>query len=104
MFNDGTPEKLSLGVQGFMINYELSLVQTAILGAGECHRKGLPYKATKSLSTAGVIYMTACCDGRARLGMVVTLSPSPQHGFECGAGAHCRTRSRIGWRDGTQLR
>lgn len=82
MFNDGTPEKLSLGVQGFMINYELSLVQTAILGAGECHRKGLPYKATKSLSTAGVIYMTACCDGRARLGMVVTLSPSPQHGFE----------------------
>ena len=84
-FKNGTPEKLSVGAQGWMINYELSFVQTEILKAGECHRKGMPYKAQKAMSTAGSIYMTACCDGRARLGMIVTLSPSPQHGFECAA-------------------
>jgi hypothetical protein len=82
MFKAGTPEKLSVGAQGFMINYELSFVQTEILKAGECHRKGMAYQAQKAMSTAGSIYMTACCDGRARLGMIVTLSPSPQHGFE----------------------
>ena len=81
MFKAGTPEKLSLAVQGFMINYELSFVQTEILKAGEMHRKGNTYKAQKAMSTAGSLYMTACCDGRARLGMVVTLSASPQHGF-----------------------
>ena len=57
-------------------------MQTEILKAGECHRKGMAYQAQKAMSTAGSIYMTACCDGRARLGMIVTLSPSPQHGFE----------------------
>jgi len=81
-FKDGTPEKLSLGAQGFMINYELSFVQTEVLKAGDMHKKGLEYKAQKAMSTAGSLYMTACCDGRARLGMIVTLSPSPQHGFE----------------------
>ena len=82
MFKKGTPEKLSLAAQGFMINYELSFVQTEILKAGDMHRKGLAYKAQKAMSTAGTLYMTSCCDGRAALGMIVTLSPSPQHGFE----------------------
>ena len=82
MFKANTPEKLSLAAQGFMINYELSFVQTEILKAGDMHRKGLEYRAQKSQSTAGSLYMTSCCDGRAKLGMIVTLSPSPQHGFE----------------------
>ena len=82
MFKKGTPQKLSLGAQGFMINYELSFVQTEILKAGDMHRKGMPYKAQKAMATAGSIFMTAHCDSRARLGMIVTLSPSPQHGFE----------------------
>ena len=82
LFKEGTAGKLPLAAQGFMINYELSFVQTEILKAGDMHRKGLAYKAQKAMSTAGTLYMTACCDGRAALGMIVTLSPSPQHGFE----------------------
>ena len=57
-------------------------MQTEILKAGEMHRKGQAYKAQKAMSTSGSLYMTACCDGRARLGVCVTLSQSPQHGFE----------------------
>jgi len=82
MYKKGTPEKLSLAAQGFMINFELSFVQTEILKAGQMHSEGKEYRAQKAMSTAGVIYMTSCCDGRARLGMIVCLSPSPQHGFE----------------------
>mmetsp|Transcript_31250 Transcript_31250/g.62532 ORF Transcript_31250/g.62532 Transcript_31250/m.62532 type:complete len:505 (-) Transcript_31250:412-1926(-) len=82
LFNDGTPEKLDIGSQGWMINYELSSIATEILKASEMHRKGAKYSAQKSLSTQGTLYMTACCDGRALLGMVCALSQSPQHGFE----------------------
>merc|ERR1719220_1868234 len=50
--------------------------------ASEAHRKGQPFKAKKESSTAASFYFQACCDGSARLGACVTLSQSPQHGFE----------------------
>jgi len=65
-----------------MINMELSFIATEILKAASMHRKGMPFKAAKELSTDASFYFSACFDGRARLGACVTVSPSPQHGFE----------------------
>ncbi|KAK3246993.1 hypothetical protein CYMTET_43498 [Cymbomonas tetramitiformis] len=82
MMDAGTPEKLSIGAQGALINQELSLIHTEILKAADMHQKGLPYQAQKELSTAASFYFCACCDGRAHVGACVTVSQSPQHGFE----------------------
>jgi len=82
MMMEGTPERTSIGAQGTMINIELSLLATEILKASDMHKKGIPYKAQKELSTAASFYFCACCDGRARIGACVTISQSPQHGFE----------------------
>eukprot|EP00927_Polykrikos_kofoidii_P012668 TRINITY_DN15488_c0_g1_i1.p1 TRINITY_DN15488_c0_g1~~TRINITY_DN15488_c0_g1_i1.p1 ORF type:complete len:1146 (+),score=209.29 TRINITY_DN15488_c0_g1_i1:69-3506(+) len=78
----GTPEKLSIGAQGTLINLELTNIATELLKASECHEKGMPYKAQKANATAAQLYFCACCDGQARMGAVVTVSQSPQHGFE----------------------
>lgn len=83
MFNAGTPELMSVGAQGTMINLELSFIATEILKVTDMHRKGIPFKASKEMSTAATLYFfSACFDGRARLGACVTVSSSPQHGLE----------------------
>jgi len=82
MMAAGTPELISIGAQGTLINYEISMITTEVLRAGEAHRMGRPYKAAKESSTAASFFFCACCDGRARLGACVNISQSPQHGFE----------------------
>lgn len=81
-FAAGAPERISVGVQGFLINFELSFVATEIMRATDRHEKGMPYKAAKEASTSASYYLSACCDGRARLAACVTVSQSPQHGGE----------------------
>eukprot|EP00927_Polykrikos_kofoidii_P081232 TRINITY_DN7844_c0_g1_i4.p1 TRINITY_DN7844_c0_g1~~TRINITY_DN7844_c0_g1_i4.p1 ORF type:complete len:1190 (+),score=219.62 TRINITY_DN7844_c0_g1_i4:74-3643(+) len=78
----GTPERISIGCQGFLINAELSFLATEILKASEQHKKGMAFKAAKEFSTAASFYFSACCDGRALLGACVSITQSPQHGFE----------------------
>ena len=56
--------------------------EAEILKAADMHRKGIPFRAAREMSTGASLYFSACCDGRARLGACVTVSPSPQHGFE----------------------
>eukprot|EP00928_Gymnodinium_smaydae_P004270 TRINITY_DN11473_c0_g1_i1.p1 TRINITY_DN11473_c0_g1~~TRINITY_DN11473_c0_g1_i1.p1 ORF type:complete len:1078 (+),score=154.72 TRINITY_DN11473_c0_g1_i1:45-3278(+) len=82
MLEAGTPELLSIGAQGTFINHEISMITTEIQKATDMHKKGMPYKAAKEASTAASLYFCACWDGRARLGTCVTVSSSPQHGFE----------------------
>jgi len=82
MFEAGTPEKLSIGAQGMMINNELTFLATEILKAADMHTKGLPFRAQKEMSTAATFYFSACCDGRARLGVCLCISQSPQHGYK----------------------
>eukprot|EP00929_Paragymnodinium_shiwhaense_P029291 TRINITY_DN16815_c0_g1_i2.p1 TRINITY_DN16815_c0_g1~~TRINITY_DN16815_c0_g1_i2.p1 ORF type:complete len:1107 (+),score=237.16 TRINITY_DN16815_c0_g1_i2:88-3321(+) len=82
MLADGTPEKLSVGAQGFMINWEISHITTEMQKAAETHKKGMPYKAQKAMSTAASLYFCGNCDGRSRIAACVTISQSPQHGFE----------------------
>lgn len=83
MFAAGTPEKLSIGAQGFMINTEHSYIMTEVGRAREAHHKGMEFRPSQSLPASQANnYFQACCDGRARLGAVITLSLSIQHGFE----------------------
>ena len=42
MFKNGTPEKLSVAAQGFMINTEHSYIKTEVLRAVEAHGMGRP--------------------------------------------------------------
>jgi len=81
-FHNGTPEKTPIGVTGALINYELSFLATEILKAADMHRKGIPFRAQRGMSTGATFYLSSCCDGRARLGACITISQAPQHGFE----------------------
>lgn len=84
MFEKGTPEKVSIGAQGFMINQEHSNIMTEIERASSAYTSGQIYRPSGKpipVSQASV-YFQGCCDGRARLGAIITLSLSAQHGFE----------------------
>lgn len=71
MFENGTPEKISVGAQGYMINTEHSGIMTEIERATEAYVQGKIYRASGKpipMSQA-TIYFQGCCDGRARLSM-----------------------------------
>merc|ERR1712087_973888 len=73
---------VTVGGQGFIVNFELSGLRTAVVQATEQHRKRKPLVIPKGLGTSFVEYASRCFSGTALLAMIVTLSPAPSCGWE----------------------
>ena len=76
-----TGKDLSTGAQGSLINMELTLLTTAFSVAAESWQKGRAFKPQTDWAPT-LWYLTGCCTGKARLGVVVAISQSPQNGWE----------------------
>merc|ERR1712050_93946 len=74
--------EITVGGQGFIVNYELSGLRTAVVQATAQHRKRKPLVIPKSLGTSFTEYASGCFSGSALLAMIVTLSPAPSCGWE----------------------
>mmetsp|Transcript_76160 Transcript_76160/g.205436 ORF Transcript_76160/g.205436 Transcript_76160/m.205436 type:complete len:458 (-) Transcript_76160:42-1415(-) len=73
---------VTVGGQGFIVNYELSGLRTAVVQATEQHKKRKPLVNPKQLGTSFIEYASGCFTGSALLAMIVTLSPAPSCGWE----------------------
>jgi len=76
-------EPLSIAEQGFLINEDLMTIVREVIKATDINRQGkVKYSPPKQLLSQTGQFLLGPCDGKARLGMVVCLSQSPQNGFE----------------------
>jgi len=75
-------KEVSTGSQGFLINYELFQIRTAVIQATEQHVKKRPYTPPKQCVTMIQQFIGSCLDGRALLGMVITISQAARNGWE----------------------
>ena len=76
-----TGKELSTAAQGSLINMELTFLTTAFNVATEAWQKGRAFKPQTDWAPT-LWYLTGCCTGKARLGVVVAISQSPQNGWE----------------------
>jgi hypothetical protein len=90
MYDAGTPELLSVGAQGTMINMELSFIATEILKAADMHKKGMPFTAAKEMSTA-VSFSSPPVSMGAR-GWVPASRSAPLHSTASRRGLHLSMR------------
>lgn len=81
-FAKGGKYEIPLGFQAQVINWELSSLSLEVLKATAQHKKGKPYAPPKSGLSPAIQFLTAIMSGWSRLGMVITLSSSPQNGWE----------------------
>jgi len=75
-------KNVSTGAQAAFINFELTLLRTAIVAARDAHGRGLKYGGEVALAPAMIKFLTGAMTGAAALGMVVTLSPCGSNGWE----------------------
>jgi hypothetical protein len=73
---------ITVGGQGFIVNFELSGLRTAVVQATEQHKKRKPLVNPKQIGTSFIEYASGCFSGIALLAMIVTLSPAPGCGWE----------------------
>eukprot|EP00927_Polykrikos_kofoidii_P065005 TRINITY_DN60804_c0_g1_i1.p1 TRINITY_DN60804_c0_g1~~TRINITY_DN60804_c0_g1_i1.p1 ORF type:complete len:1135 (-),score=168.16 TRINITY_DN60804_c0_g1_i1:320-3724(-) len=74
--------QMSVGGQGVVINYELFMMRTSVVQAYNAHKSGHRYVVDSMLTTPLIKFISGCFTGKALLGMVVTLSPAGQNGWE----------------------
>jgi len=80
---EGTQPRLSLELQGFLINMELSGLLTEVVHATNKAKAGQAYKDNNSLmESATTKFFGAALSGAARIGVLICLSQSPQNGWE----------------------
>ena len=72
---------LPLNFQTRVINMELFFLIAEVLKATDCHRKGKPFN-TSPMATPTIKFLSAILDGKARLAMMVTLSPAGRNAWE----------------------
>jgi len=73
---------ITVGGQGFIVNYELSALRTGVVQATEQHKKHKPLVIPKAMGTSFYEYAAGCFSGSNLLSMIVTLSPAPSCGWE----------------------
>lgn len=73
---------ITVGGQGFIVNFELFGLRSAVVAATEQHKKRKPLTIPKSVGTSFIEYACGCFSGSALLGMIVTLSSAPSCGWE----------------------
>ena len=74
--------KMTAGAEATLINIELSMMRDAIVRATDAHSQRREYRPEKTMTTAMIKFISGAFVGRALLGMVVTLSPAGQNGWE----------------------
>ena len=75
-------EIVSTGAQAFVINWELFELGSAVLQATRCHKSGKKYAPPKQAVSDFLKFVASCMDGRAMLGMVITISQAARNGWE----------------------
>merc|ERR1712232_861922 len=78
----GEVHELTIHEQGMMINMDLFGIGLNVQHATRAHAKGRKYNPPTQCSSPSQNFLLGSCDGKARLGMCVCLSQSPQNGFE----------------------
>jgi len=73
---------LPINFQTRMINFELFQLGHQVVNATEAHRKRKPYLPPKACCTPTIKFLSAILDGKARLAMMVTLSPAGRNAWE----------------------
>ena len=73
---------ITIGGQGFIVNYELAALRTGVVQATESHKKRKPLIIPKAMGTSFYEYAAGCFSGDSLLSMIVTLSPAPSCGWE----------------------
>jgi hypothetical protein len=74
---------ITIGGQGFIVNYELSALRTGVVQATERHKQRKPLIVSKAMGTSFFEYTSGCFSGSSLLSMIVTLSPAPSCGWCC---------------------
>jgi len=72
----------SVGSQGTIINFELTMMRNSVVASVNAHRSGSRYIPDRFLTTPLIKFVSGCLTGKQLLGMVVTLSPVNQNGWE----------------------
>ena len=75
-------QDLSPGAQGFLINFELTMLLTLIAAASDMAKAGKQFKLPKTVGGNAITFLGGACTGEARMGALICLSQSPQHGWE----------------------
>ena len=76
-------DDMSPGLQGFLINFELSSLLTEVVGATNCHKAGRKYTPGWGTNNQGAMtYFGGALAGETRLGALICLSQSPTNGWE----------------------
>lgn len=78
----GEVDKIPIGAQGQLINFELGALTSEIMNATQRYKQGTQYCPPKSVSSAFQRYTGAIMMGKTLLTTIVCLSPAPQNGME----------------------
>jgi len=73
---------LSLELQGYLINYELTGLLDAVVTASNYAKQGTEYKEKSFLGGATASFFGGALAGESRLDALICLSQSPQNGWE----------------------
>ena len=79
---DPVNKDLSPGAQGFLINFELTMLLTLIAAASDMAKAGKQFKLPKTVGGNAITFLGGACTGESRMGALICLSQSPQHGWE----------------------
>jgi len=84
-FRGGCQGQLSIGMQGYLINSELTGLLTAVVSATNEMKAGRPFEYKKGPGMYGgsaIAFLWQALAGDARLDVLICLSQSPQNGWE----------------------
>eukprot|EP00316_Scyphosphaera_apsteinii_P000885 CAMPEP_0119300222 /NCGR_PEP_ID=MMETSP1333-20130426/2203_1 /TAXON_ID=418940 /ORGANISM="Scyphosphaera apsteinii, Strain RCC1455" /LENGTH=537 /DNA_ID=CAMNT_0007301921 /DNA_START=199 /DNA_END=1809 /DNA_ORIENTATION=+ len=77
-----TGKELPIAAQGWLINFELTMLTTAFALATDAWSTGSKYKPQTAMVPPAVWALGSSATGHARIGIVVCISQSPQNGWE----------------------
>lgn len=81
-FKKGCEGSLSLELQGYLINGELTGLLDAVVSATEANKRGGTYKTESMIGGATTSFFQGALNGEVRLEALICLSQSPQNGWE----------------------
>ena len=82
-YKKGMQSELSIGLQGFLINFELTGVLTEVVVASDLAKRNQPYRQRNGfMGGSATAFLSGALAGDARLGALICLSQSPQNGWE----------------------
>lgn len=83
-FRNGMQGTLSLELQGYLINFELTGLLSQVVGATDLAKQGKTFRCSRNQCWGGSAtqFLGGALAGESRLGALICLSQSPQNGWE----------------------